>query len=210
MRTRIKFCGITTEEDAIAAVRCGADALGFVMSESPRQIHPQKALAIIEKLPPLVTAIGVFVNEDADYVEHTAKFCKFNIIQLQGLEDLNQYSWKIPIIKAYKVGPQQNFNCAEIDERICACLFDSLNRNKPGGTGVAFDWNLLSGIDFPKPMILAGGLNVDNVKDAIKLLRPYAVDVSSGIEKAKGIKDRSLMEAFVQQVRIADEAPAIA
>lgn len=189
----------------MAAVRFGADALGFVMSESPRQIHPEKALAIIEKLPPMVTTIGVFVNEPADYVEHTADLCKFNIIQLQGSEDLNQYSWKIPIIKAYKVGQQKNFNCENFDQRVCAYLFDSLNQNKAGGTGVAFDWNILSGSNFPKPVILAGGLNPDNVKDAIKLLRPYAVDVSSGIEKAKGIKDWRLMSEFVQQVRIADE-----
>lgn len=205
MRTRIKFCGITTEEDAIAAVRFGADALGFVMSKSPRQIDPEKALAIIQTLPPMVTAIGVFVNENADYVERTAEHCKLNIIQLQGSEDLNQYSWKIPIIKAYKVGQQKNFICENFDNRVCAYLFDSLSQNKAGGTGVAFDWNILSESDFQKPVILAGGLNPGNVKDAIRLLRPYAVDVSSGIEKAKGVKDWRLMKEFVQQVRIADE-----
>lgn len=189
----------------MAAVRFGADALGFVMSKSPRQIDPEKALAIIETLPPMVTAIGVFVNENADYVERTAEHCKLNIIQLQGSEDLNQYSCKIPIIKAYKVGQQKNFICENFDERVCAYLFDSLSQNKAGGTGVSFDWNILLGSDFQKPVILAGGLNPGNVKDAIRLLRPYAVDVSSGIEKAKGIKDWHLMREFVQQVRIADE-----
>ncbi len=205
MRTRIKFCGITNKADALAAVDLGVDALGFVMSQSPRQISRQKAAEIIKLLPPMITTIGVFVNEQASHVEYISGFCKFNVIQLQGNEDLDQYSWRYPMIKAYKIGDDNNFNPKDIDPRILACLFDTMHKDKTGGTGVSFDWQKIANCNLPKPMILAGGLNSNNVVEAIQLLKPYAVDISSGIEKEKGIKDYKLMEEFVKQVKVADQ-----
>ena len=206
MRTRVKFCGITSEADAMEAVAAGADSLGFVISKSPRQIHPKSVRDIVMKLPPMVTSIGVFVNENAAYVEQVSELCKFNAIQLQGAENLDEFSFKIPVIKAYKINAPHDLKQLNIDTRICACLFDSKSHDAPGGTGITFDWNIIKGTIFPKPLILAGGLPPANVSEAIRVLRPYAVDVSSGIEKAKGIKDVNLMHAFVQQVRMADRS----
>ena len=203
MRTRIKFCGITSLEDALAAVEAGADALGFVISDSPRQVTPETAKRIIKALPPLITTIGVFVDERSDVVEDTADFCGFTAIQLQGSENLDTYSFKKPIIKTYRIN-DSNSNNLEIDTRICACLFDSSSGNDLGGTGRTFDWKQLLKSKIHKPLILAGGLNSHNITSAIHILHPYAVDVSSGIEKAKGVKDSMLMNEFVRQVRIAD------
>lgn len=207
MRTRIKFCGIKTLMDALAAVEAGADTLGFVMSESPRRIEPQAARDIITRLPPMVSAVGVFVNEDACYVSETAKYCLFNAVQLQGTENLRLYSSiNVPVIKCYKVKDYASFMELDLDDSVCAFLFDSYDKDRHGGTGKNFNWNILQNKRFSKPFILAGGLSPSNVAEAIKLLHPYAVDVSSGIEKSAGVKDARLMEDFVKSVRLGDES----
>lgn len=207
MRTRIKFCGIKTLTDALAAVEAGADTLGFVMSDSPRRIEPQAARDIIIRLPPMVSTVGVFVDEDVHYVTETAKYCLFNGIQLQGTENLELYSSiDIPIIKSYKVKDYSSFLKLDLNDSVCAFLFDSYDKDKAGGTGKNFNWNILQKKRFSKPFILAGGLTPLNVTDAIKLLHPYAVDVSSGIEKSVGVKDPQLMEYFVKSVRLGDDS----
>jgi len=202
---RIKICGITRVEDAFTAVKAGADALGFVFyKKSPRYITPSKARRIIESLPPFISITGVFVNEKQGAISDIAGFCALDAIQLHGDEDchechrLKRYGLKI--IKGFRVGESFNFEAVQA-YKVNAYLFDAYDKDGFGGTGKAFRWELLKGLKSRVPVILSGGLTPDNVREAVQAVDPYAVDVSSGVEKEPGIKDPELVRRFIQNLR---------
>lgn len=203
MPVRVKVCGITRSEDAEAAVQCGADAIGFVFwPHSARYIDADSARRIAEVIPPFVCTVGVYVDPDAAWVEETARAAKLNLLQFHGDESpefCNQFSQ--PYIKAIRVKPDTDLlQYAERYRTAKGLLLDTYAANMPGGTGHVFDWQLIPQ-QLPLPLILSGGLNPDNVANAIKQTKPWAVDVSSGVEASKGIKDKKKIIAFMQGVK---------
>ena len=205
-RVRIKICGITRPEDAAAAVAAGADALGFVFyAPSPRHVSAEKAATIIRNLPPFVTTVGLFVNAGADEVRAVLDMAPLSLLQFHG-DESNGFcaGFGRPWIKALAVKPDQDLpGVIAAYPDASGILLDAWHPDLRGGTGHTFDW-----ASFPaqsgKPLILAGGLTPDNVRQAIRQTRPYAVDVSGGVEMAKGIKDARLIDAFVAEARKAD------
>ncbi|WP_129211919.1 phosphoribosylanthranilate isomerase [Candidatus Pseudomonas adelgestsugas] len=199
---RSKICGITRIEDALAAVDAGADAIGFVFyAKSPRAINVFQALEIVAALPPFVTTVGLFVNPSCYELNKTLDVVQLDMLQFHGDESSAECeSYKRPYIKALrvKVGDDIATACnAYTGAR--GILLDAYVKSVPGGTGEVFDWKLIpKGLN--KPIILAGGLNHANVSVAIKQVRPYAVDVSSGVEQDKGIKNHHKIHAFMQAV----------
>jgi len=203
MSARVKVCGITRREDAEAAVQCGADAIGFVFwLHSARYIDADSARRIADVIPPFVCTVGVYVDPDAAWVEETARAAKLNLLQFHGDESpefCNQFSQ--PYIKAIRVKPDTDLlQYAERYRTAKGLLLDTYAANMPGGTGHVFDWRLIPQ-QLPLPLILSGGLNPDNVENAIKQTKPWAVDVSSGVEASKGIKDKKKIIAFMQGVK---------
>lgn len=203
MSVRVKVCGITRSEDAIAAVQCGVDAIGFVFwPHSARYIDPESARRIAEVIPPFICTVGVYVDPDAAWVEETARVAKLNLLQFHGDESpefCNQFPQ--PYIKAIRVKPDTDL--LQYAQRYGAAkglLLDTYAADMPGGTGHAFDWQLIPQ-QLSLPLILSGGLNPDNVARAIKQTQPWAVDVSSGVEASKGIKDEKKIIAFMQGVK---------
>lgn len=207
IRTRIKVCGITTPDMAGAAVDAGADAVGFVFVENtPRYIDPDDATEIMFGLPPMVSAVGVIRDLDVDQFCELEQRCPTQLMQLHGKEPVDLVKQCGPgVIKAFRFDnatiASQLARWNEVDE-VDAVLIDGSD----GGTGERFDWNALaSHLDgFEKPILLAGGLDADNVADAIRTIRPYAVDVSSGVESSPGVKDPAKITAFCAAVRAAD------
>lgn len=200
MTTRIKICGITNLADALAACRLGADALGFVLAPSPRRVSPEAARDIIAQLPPLVSTVGVFVDAPLVEVNELRRFCGLDWVQLHGEEDEDQAaSLGRRVIKALRVSAERRPDPAAYPG--CALLLDTYHPQAVGGTGQSFDWGLAQGIARQRPIILAGGLTPDNVARAIKQVQPFAVDVSSGVEKEKGVKDHERIASFIAQVR---------
>lgn len=203
MSVRVKVCGITRSEDAIAAVQCGVDAIGFVFwPHSARYIDPQSARRIAEVIPPFICTVGVYVNPDAAWVEETARVAKLNLLQFHGDESPEFCSqFPQPYIKAIRVKPDTDL--LQYARRYGAAkglLLDTYAADMPGGTGHAFDWQLIPQ-QLSLPLILSGGLSPDNVTRAIKQTQPWAVDVSSGVEASKGIKDEKKIIAFMQGVK---------
>lgn len=206
-RTRIKFCGITRAEDAAVAIALGVDALGLILvPESPRHITLAAALALRAKLPPFVAAVVLLRNPDEATVRETLRVLKPDLLQFHGEETAAfcaSFGW--PYLKAVAMQDQPR-SLAEIAAEYAsaaALLLDGHAVGGQGGLGRAFDWQRASekvGV----PLMLAGGLRPDNVAAAIRAARPYAVDVSSGIEAAPGIKDSGKMRAFVREVQRAD------
>lgn len=205
MRTRIKICGLTREQDVDAAVEAGADALGFVFyAASPRKVSPVRAAQLIRRLPPFVSAVGLFVNEEAGVVRAVLDQVPLALLQFHGDEDeayCRQFGQ--PYLKAARMRPGVDLlEFARAHPTACALLLDTWAEGY-GGSGQTFDWSLIpKGID--RPIVLSGGLHAGNVGAAVIQLRPYAVDVSSGVEVAKGIKDADKMAAFVAAVKEAD------
>jgi len=200
--TRIKICGITNREDALCAVDAGADALGFVFYEqSPRYVLPARVREIISLLPPFVTTVGLFVNADSDTIRQTMQTAGLNVVQLHGDESPEDCSLHpYPVIKAMRVKDADSL--VEVDRfRVSALLLDAWNDQQYGGTGESFDWQLAKSLTARQPLILAGGLNPDNVVRAIQTVNPYAVDVSSGVEERPGHKNHNKVRKFIQQVR---------
>jgi len=202
---RVKICGITNEIDALKAARMGAWALGFVFyKKSPRFISPFKAKKIIEALPPFITPVGVFVNHPSGAIRDIIGHCGLHAVQLHGDEDhhfchrLRRYNVKV--IKAFRVG--EGFNPKDVEAyKTDAYLFDSTDKDAYGGTGKSFNWKVL--IDLKSlnvPIILSGGLDVQNVIEPVNVLKPYAVDVSSSVEEAPGKKDGKKMKDFIDVV----------
>ncbi|HIC91719.1 MAG TPA: phosphoribosylanthranilate isomerase [Syntrophaceae bacterium] len=208
MRTRVKICGITNIEDAKAAISLGVDALGFIFAESPRKIEPDKARKIILNLPPIIGIVGVFVDEKEEIVKEIASHCGLNTLQFHGSET-PEYCNLFPhkIIKAFRIKDEMSLKEIPHYQRWAdAFLLDTYKKGIRGGTGRTFDWKLAIKSKKFGPIILSGGLRPDNVKDAILEVRPYGVDVGSGVESLPGKKDYRLLEEFITQVKEADYA----
>ena len=206
MRTRIKICGLTSAEDAAAAVAAGADALGFVFhSSSPRAVVAEQARDVIATLPPFVSRIGLFVNASPEVIRHTAQVAGLDAIQLHGDEPPDFCDqFHLPVLKAFRLRTRSSIDSLP-NYRTAGWLLDSFVIGMPGGTGARFDWDWAREAgELGRPIIVAGGLTPDNVAEAILCARPYAVDVSSGVESTPGRKDRSKMNRFVEAVRGAD------
>jgi len=206
-KTRIKICGLTREEDVDAVVAAGADAIGFVFyPPSPRYVKPQRAAELAKRIPPFVDVVGLFVNETPETVRAVCKQVPINLLQFHGDEDhayCRQFAH--PYLRAARVRP--GFDLVEFarsfpDSR--GSLLDAFVEGYGGG-GHVFDWMLIPP-DLPGFLVLSGGLTAENVGDAVRRVRPVAVDVSSGVEMGKGIKDHSKIAAFVAAVRKADES----
>jgi len=208
-RIRIKMCGTTSLEDAMAAVDAGVDALGFIFYEkSPRNVDPEVVRLIIEQLPPFVDTVGVFVDRDREEVEEIIRYCRLGYAQLHGQESpkycerLARFAAPCQVLKALRVGDHlMAEDIAPYNEYVKSFLLDTYHKNMVGGTGKSFDWSIIERLAMEKTYILAGGLDVDNVAKAIEAVRPYAVDVNSGVEKSPGQKDHELIKAFVNRVR---------
>ncbi|CAI3797627.1 N-(5'-phosphoribosyl)anthranilate isomerase [Pseudomonas sp. MM221] len=200
---RSKICGITRIEDALAAAEAGADAIGFVFyAESPRAVDVRQARAIIAELPPFVTTVGLFVNASRCELNEILEVVPLDLLQFHGDETPQDCEgYHRPWIKALRVRPGDDLEAAcQLYAGARGILLDTYVAGVPGGTGEAFDWSLVPA-RLSKPIILAGGLSADNVGQAIAQVRPYAVDVSGGVEQAKGIKDAAKIEAFMQAVK---------
>lgn len=203
LRTRVKICGITRSIDALDAVEAGADALGFVFyPPSPRAVTPQQVRSILIQLPPFVSRVGLFVNASVDQVKQTIALTGIDCLQFHGDESA-QYcqQFNLPYYKAIRVKPESNL-LQYVSEfaSATALLLDTYSEKAVGGTGETFDWQLIPP-NINKPIVLAGGLEVDNVASAIAQVKPYAVDVSGGVEMQKGIKSKEKMIAFMRQVQ---------
>ena len=204
---KVKICGITNVEDAEVAVRAGADALGFVMyRKSPRFIEPAVARAIVVGLPPFVLPVGVFVNEGAERVRALMDECGFALAQLHGDESaLYCQNLGRPVLKALRLKDRRTFlSLAEFhgQANVRGVLIDAFSDQAYGGTGQTVDWTLAQEAARSTPIILAGGLTPANVADAISHVRPYGVDVSSGVEQNPGKKDPDKVKAFIQAARL--------
>lgn len=201
---KLKFCGITNHHDALLAVELGVDALGFVFAPSPRQVKPETARCIIDNLPPLVQTVGVFVDEDPTLMREVVNFCGLDMVQLHGNEPPDVCSALMPrVIKSFRLKDGQDLQSLKAYYgKARAFLFDTYAEDRKGGTGRTFDWGLaVKGKELGVPVILAGGLNPGNVRKAITTVRPYAVDVNSGIEERLGKKSPLLMREFIQRIR---------
>lgn len=203
MRTRVKICGITRVEDALAAVRLGADAIGLVFYEaSPRYVTLAQAQKITRALPPFVTAVGLFVDSLERQIRAAIESCGVQVLQFHGDEPAATYAaFGRPYIKAIRMASDVNLYAQqEAYPDAAGFLLDTYVPDTPGGSGETFDWQRIPG-NLQKPVILAGGLTAQNVQQAISAVRPFAVDVSSGVEKTKGVKDIDKMAAFIESVR---------
>lgn len=202
MRTRVKVCGITLVEDALAAVKHGCDAIGLVFYEkSPRHVHVRRAAEIAAALPPFVCTVGLFVDAAEAEVRAVLKAVRLDVLQFHGNESPAYCAqFNMPFLKAVRVRPETNLVQYATDYAGAkALLLDAYAEGVPGGTGQVFDWGLIP-TDLSKPVILAGGLSPANVAEAIRRVRPYAVDVSGGVEREKGIKDADKIAAFMRGV----------
>jgi phosphoribosylanthranilate isomerase len=206
MVTAVKICGITRLEDALAAVNAGAHAIGLVFyPPSPRYISPARAGAIIRALPPSITTVGLFVDAPAEDVRATVAQAPVELLQFHGAETPAYCrQFERPYLKAVRMGPEVDLlQYARDYDDAKALLLDAYVESLHGGSGVVFDWSRVPG-ELPVPVILSGGLTAANVGDAVRRVRPSAVDVSSGVESAKGIKDAAKIAAFIAGVRNAD------
>ncbi|MEW6003215.1 MAG: phosphoribosylanthranilate isomerase [Nitrospirota bacterium] len=198
---RVKICGITNLDDAIAAVDFGADALGFVFYKgSPRYISPDVAKNVIKKIPPFVMTVGVFVDEKPDGIEKNMNYTSIDIAQLHGHEPPEACIISRKVVKAIRVKELSDLETLK-HYNVSAFLLDTYTPEALGGTGQIFNWDIAVAAKQFGKIILAGGLNPDNVEKAIKWVRPYAVDVSSGVERKKGKKDHKKMKLFIERAK---------
>jgi phosphoribosylanthranilate isomerase len=207
-RTRIKFCGMTRIEDALAASALGVDAIGLIFAaRSKRRLAPESAAILRAALPPMVDAVALFMDNAADEVRTTIDLVRPSLLQFHGDEDDNFCaSFALPYMKAVAMGGEGDEDAATLPiryPRAAAFLFDSHARGEAGGSGLTFDWARVPA-DFPKPFLVAGGLTPDNVFAAIRATDCWGVDVSSGIETSPGVKNHERMRRFVSEVRRAD------
>lgn len=204
--TRIKICGITRVEDAQAAARSGADAIGLVFYQrSPRHVSIAQARQLAGALPPFVTTVGLFVNAEAAFVREVLANVPLDLLQFHG-DETPEYcaQFNKPFLKAIRVKAGVDLlQCTSDFRGARGLLLDAHVEGIPGGTGTAFDWALIPG-DLPLPVILSGGLDAGNAAAAIEQVRPYALDVSSGVEASKGIKDAAKIAAFINEVKHID------
>ncbi len=218
-RTRIKICGLTREEDVAAAVAAGADAIGFVFyPKSPRYVTPQRAAELIATLPPFVTAVGLFVNASAQEVAETVRVAPVGLLQFHGDETADDCvraaaAANRPFLRVFRVKPSTTGTELleyEAQSRASSSLFTGVLLDTfvdaYGGAGKVFDWSLIPE-ELAHRAVLSGGLSVQNATGAVAQVRPFAVDVSSGVEAAKGIKDAGLIAQFIAAVQAGDATP---
>ncbi|MCK5478783.1 MAG: phosphoribosylanthranilate isomerase [Methylococcales bacterium] len=206
MRTRVKICGFTQVEDAVAAANLGVDAIGLVFyPPSPRHVSIEQAKEIVNALPAFVTVVALFVDEQESQIRKVLRKVSIDCIQFHGDESSDACRlYNKPYMKAIRMKPGMDVSeIAAHYQDASALLLDAYHPGIKGGSGSQFDWDLIPG-DCSLPIILAGGLQVDNAKQAIHSVRPYALDVSSGVEAEKGIKDVAKMAAFIQQINESD------
>jgi phosphoribosylanthranilate isomerase len=203
---RIKICGITNANDALRAADLGADALGFIFYKgSKRYIEPRDAGRIISSLPPFVSSVGVFVNQSIEEIKEAARVSGIDTVQLHG-DETPEFCGMLPyrLIKAVRV--KDAVNIAEVElYPVRAILFDKHTDEMYGGTGSSFDWGMLEGLEISKKVILSGGLTPENVSRAVSLVKPYGVDVSTGVEDTPGKKNHTKMKKFIEAVKDGDE-----
>ncbi|MBU4376906.1 MAG: phosphoribosylanthranilate isomerase [Candidatus Omnitrophica bacterium] len=203
----IKICGITNLEDAQNAALFGANAIGFVFAKSPRQVSPEKAKEIIERVEKNVMKVGVFVDEGLEKLEETSLFCGLDLVQLHGNENPD-YCSKIKrgkVIKAFRVKDKAVLPSMNGYDTVFAYLLDTFSSEGYGGTGKYFDWRVAVKVKaLGKPVILSGGIGLGNVADAIRAVKPYGVDISSSIEVKPGKKDPVLMRRLIESIKALD------
>lgn len=203
--TRVKICGITTPADAAAAVEAGADAVGLILVPgTPRCVTPETAARIIEQLPPLVTVVGVFANQPVEEVLRLVPALRLHAVQLHG-DEPPEYSRRmpVPVIRALRVRDAESLQPVATYPAQ-AFLLDAYVEGRLGGTGTAFPWDVALRATGRVPCILSGGLRPDTVGKAVRLVRPYGVDVCSGVETSPGCKDHRKVREFIVNVRQAD------
>lgn len=198
---KVKVCGITNSDDALKASEYGADALGFVFYKgSPRYITPDEARSIVQKLPPFITTVGVFVNESSEVIHEITGYAAIDIVQLHGDETPDACRMDKRVIKAIRVRELSDLEMLR-HYNVSAFLLDAYSPESFGGTGRTFNWDIALDAKQFFRVILAGGLNPDNIKDAVRHVRPYGVDVSSGVEKEKRKKDHARMRLFIERAK---------
>lgn len=200
--TRIKVCGITNLDDARQAIQLGVDSLGFIFADSPRQVTAEQVRQITDELPPFINQTGVFVDEDIEEIRKTADYCCLDTLQLHGTETPEYCKqleeWKV--IKAFRVrGRLEPKKMAAYEA--AGYLLDTYQPEIPGGTGKTFNWNLAVEAKEVGPIILAGGLDPDNIITAVKKVKPYGVDINSGVESSPGQKDKQKLRKLVKNTR---------
>jgi phosphoribosylanthranilate isomerase len=206
MATAVKICGITRVEDGLAAAHAGAHAVGLVFHRaSPRCVDIGRARAIVDRLPPFVTAVGLFVDPQPDDVARVLREVRLSLLQFHGDEAPELCArFGLPYLKACRVaGGTDLLQYAALHRSAKGLLLDAYVTDAHGGTGRSFDWSMIPR-DLPLPVVLAGGLTSSNVGEAIRVVRPWAVDVSSGVEREPGVKDAAKIAAFMRGVRDAD------
>ncbi len=207
----MKICGLTNIEDALCAVRAGADALGFIFAPSPRRVDLESARGIIKILPPFISKVGVFVNEEPRKIEEISRYVGLDTLQFHGDEspEYCRIFNTFKIIKAFAVREEEDGLWEEVGKyrgSLDAILLDTYVPGKPGGTGELFPWERAFSIKDCGPLILAGGLTPENVRESIRVFSPYGVDVSSGVEsEIKGIKDKNKIVEFILNVRRSED-----
>ncbi len=202
--TKVKICGIKRLKDALLACEFGADAIGFVFYEkSPRYISEDKARKIIEKLPPFICKVGVFVNPEPSYLKKIIEETGINAIQLHGEESPYILEWiKLSVIKAIRIEKKKDLESLNYWKKASAILLEGKSKLGYGGVGAGFNHDLIKGLTERYRIIIAGGLNPKNVRNIILKLKPYGVDVSSGVEISPGIKDEKLMKEFIKNAKM--------
>jgi len=206
-RTRVKICGLTRSADLAAAVEVGCDAVGLVFyAPSPRAVDIEQARRMLDALPPFVTSVGLFVDAEPDFVRSVLSGVRLDLLQFHG-DEQPEYcaAFDRPWVKAFRMRPGMDLKALSARYRgATGLLLDTYDPIAAGGTGRRFDWDLVPAWLAPH-IILAGGLNPDNVADAIRRVRPYGVDVSGGVESSKGVKDHVKLDAFLQGVKDGDK-----
>lgn len=200
---RIKVCGLTDPSEAKAVAEAGADAIGMVFAKSPRKIDPDRAREIVQNLPPMVQAVGVFVNESSEKIRRITDYCGLDLVQLHGEETPETCKELAPrAIKAWRIRTRADIQALlPYREVVKAFLLDAWSQSAHGGTGETFDWSIAIEAKkvLSRPIILAGGLKPENVARAVKQVRPWGVDVSSGVENAPGKKNIFLVADFIHR-----------
>lgn len=201
-QVKVKVCGMTSLKDALVAVEGGADAVGFIFyKKSPRSVTMKTVREIVLELPPFVDTVGVFVDETAEQINKIADYCNLDIIQLHG-DESPTFCKKIrrKVIKAFRIKDMQSVKKIS-SFQVSGFLLDTFSENLHGGTGKVFDWNLVLPAKKFGPVIMAGGLTPNNVQQAVRQIRPYGVDVCSGVESEPGIKDHKKVRAFLNNAK---------
>lgn len=203
--TKVKICGITNLEDAQLAIEAGCDALGFIFADSLRKISIENVSYILKNIPPFISCVGVFANQPVSFIKEVLKNAPLDTLQFHGEEIpqiLLQFKPHKKIIKTIRIKDIDSLNIVASYKEADAFLLDTYSKDQLGGTGRTFDWNIAQEAKkLNKSIILSGGLNLDNIEEAIRKIRPYAVDVCSGVEATPGKKSKNLLEQFISIVK---------